>query len=200
MACLTDLIGAGHDTSSNTLAWSMLFLANNPHVQAKVHEELDRVCGSRDPTYDDRENLPYTEATLMEIQRKGDLLPISVLHATSKDVNLQGYFIPKGTLIIPLLTMVLNNPEVFPKPSELKPERFIKDGKFVPHPHVIAFSTGKRSCLGEPLAKMVLFVFLTRILKKFQIKPAHGVLKLSEKRIYGFTVVADNFEVELKLR
>ena len=194
------MIGAGHDTTSNTMAWSMMFLANNPHVQAKFQEELDRVCGSRDARYEERETLPYVEATIMEIQRKADLLPIAVIHSTSKDVNLKGYFIPKGTLIIPMLSMVLNNPEVFPDPSELRPERFLKEGKFVPHPHCIIFSTGKRKCLGEPLARMSIFVFLTRILKRFRIKPANGIKKIKEDRVYGFTVVPTPFHVELELR
>ncbi len=140
------------------------------------------------------------EATLMEIQRKADLLPFGVLHTTTKDVNLQGYFLPKGTRIMPMLSMVLNNPEEFPDPSDLWPERFIKDGKFSPHPHCITFGTGKRKCLGEPLAKMSLFIFLARILKKFKIKPANGNDKIPETRLYGFTVVPKPFEVELELR
>ena len=67
--CL-DLMIAGTDTSSQTVNWTLLLLANRPEIQAKVHEELDRVVGPDAlPAVEDRTRLPYTFACLAESMR-----------------------------------------------------------------------------------------------------------------------------------
>ncbi len=152
-----DLFAAGHDTTANTLSWAVMFMVNNPDCQAKVQEELDRVCGCREPSTSDRPNLPYTEATIWEIFRVGAILPMALPHKTTKDMNLHGYFLPKGTVVMPQVHLVHENPKEFPNPEKFDPTRFIKNGVFEPHPHVINFSVGKRRCLGEALAKVSVF-------------------------------------------
>lgn len=62
----------------------------------KVQAEIDRVVGqSRPLTMDDRVNLPYTDAVLHEIQRIGNIVPLSLPHVTNKTIQLEGYDIPK---------------------------------------------------------------------------------------------------------
>ena len=178
----------------------MLLMANNPDIQARVQSELDQVCGSRAPTMDDKNALPYTEATILEIMRCKTPIPLAVPHRTTKDVTLQGYNIPRGTIIIPHQQMVHENEKEFPKPREFNPERFLKNGKFEPHPHVIPFGIGKRKCLGEALARMSVFVFFTRILQKFHIKPAHGIEKLDEEMLTGGVNHPKPFEIILEYR
>lgn len=68
---------------------------------AKVQAEVDRVIGqSRQPSMDDRANLPYTEAVIHEIQRMANIVPLSLPHATSRDIQLGGYTIPKVSISI----------------------------------------------------------------------------------------------------
>lgn len=61
----------------------------------RVHEEIDRVIGTRQPVMEDRKNLPYTDAVIHETQRLGNIAPMSVPHTTTRDVNFQGFFIKK---------------------------------------------------------------------------------------------------------
>lgn len=62
----------------------------------KVQAEIDRVIGqSRQPSMQDRANLPYTDAVIHEIQRMGNIVPLSLPHATNREVQLGGYTIPK---------------------------------------------------------------------------------------------------------
>ena len=76
-----DLLLAGTDTSAQTISWTLLLLANRPEVQAKVHEELDRVIGlDALPTVDDRTRLPYTFACLAESMRYRTIGPLAVPH------------------------------------------------------------------------------------------------------------------------
>ena len=80
---------AGSETTSTTLTWALLFMANNPEVQAKVQAELDRVAGrDRIPLYEDRFFTPYTEAVIHEVQRKGNVVTAGVPHRTEREVTI----------------------------------------------------------------------------------------------------------------
>ena len=76
-------------------------MANNPHIQDKVHQELDQVYGKEKQvvSLSDREKLPYTNSTMSEVQRCLPILPLSVIHETMQDVEVAGYFIPKDTVV-----------------------------------------------------------------------------------------------------
>ena len=72
-----------------------------PAVQRQAQEEIDRVIGaSRLPNLEDRENLPYIDAVVKEVYRWGTMIPICFPHKTSEDDIFEGYFIPKGSLIL----------------------------------------------------------------------------------------------------
>ncbi|GCC35246.1 hypothetical protein chiPu_0013729 [Chiloscyllium punctatum] len=94
-----NLFAAGMETTSTTLRWGMLLMMKYPEIQKKVYEEIIRVIGSeRPPRVEDRKDLPYTVAVIHEIQRFGDVVPTSITHETTADVNFRGYFIPKVLL------------------------------------------------------------------------------------------------------
>lgn len=62
----------------------------------KVHAEINSVIGSsRDPSISDRENMPYTNAVIHEIQRMANIIPLNVVHMASRDTKLGDYSIPK---------------------------------------------------------------------------------------------------------
>ncbi len=194
------MFAGGHDTTGNFVAWATIFMANNPDIQAKVQEELDRVCGSRNPETSDRPNLPYTEATIMEIMRIRTILPLSIIHMTSKEVTLNGYTLPKGTPVVNHIQAIHENEKVFPNPEKFDPNRFIKDdGQFQPHPHIIPFGIGKRRCVGEALAKVSVFVYFTRLVQRFKIKSPDGK-KIPDEIVYGLTSAPKPFKVVLEPR
>lgn len=65
----------------------------------RVHEEIDRVIGGRQPINMDRRSLPYTDAVIHEIQRLANIVPMSLPHTTSCDTHLQGFFIKKVVML-----------------------------------------------------------------------------------------------------
>jgi cytochrome P450 family 2 subfamily J len=73
---LADLFIAGSETTSTMLTWAVLFMAKYPEIQNKVQAELDQVCGTQTPSYTDRTSLPYTEATITEVYRRANIVPI----------------------------------------------------------------------------------------------------------------------------
>eukprot|EP00064_Thunnus_orientalis_P000221 superscaffoldBa00000009_g221 len=164
-------------------------LSGSPSIQ--VQGELSRVVGNRQIRVEDRKNLPYTNAVIHETQRMASILPMSLPHTTSKDVNFQGYFIRKGTTVYPLLASVLWDESEWESPHTFNPAHFLdKDGKFVKRDAFMPFSAGRRVCLGESLARMELFLFFTSLLQRFRFTPPPGVKEddLVLTPVVGFTL------------
>lgn len=174
--CAVDLFIAGTETTTTTIHWGLLYMIYYPHIQEKVQAEIDAVIGSsREPTVTDRDNMPYTDAVVHETQRIGNILPLNLAHMASKDTKLDKYTIPKGTMIIPSLTSVLHDELMWETPHSFNPQHFLdQEGKFRKREAFIPFSSGKRMCLGEPLAKMELFLFFTSLLQRFSFSAPAG--------------------------
>ncbi|XP_030646568.1 cytochrome P450 2K1 [Chanos chanos] len=188
---VSNLFSAGTDTTSTTMRWALLLIIKYPHIQDRVQEEIDRVIGSRQPVADDRKNLPYTDAVIHEVQRLANIIPMSLPHTTSCDVHFEGFFIKKGTTVIPLLMSVLRDENEWETPYTFNPGHFLDEkGQFVKRDAFMPFSAGRRICLGESLAKMELFLFFTSLLQHFRFTPPPGVSEdeLDLTPVVGFTL------------
>ncbi|XP_077160080.1 cytochrome P450 2C19-like [Paroedura picta] len=180
MMTLYDIFIAGTETTSTTLRFIHMTLVEHPSVQAKIHEEIDRVIGrERAPSMKDRLEMPFTEAVIHEVQRVLDLIPLGFSRLVTQDFELRGFTIPKGTTLFPILSSALHDPKQFQNPSQFDPERFLDEkGAFKKNGADIPFSAGKRNCLGEGLARMQLFLYVATILQRFSLKRPPGVNKL----------------------
>ncbi|CAH2307225.1 Cytochrome P450 2W1 [Pelobates cultripes] len=178
LASMFDLMLGGTETTSTTLQWGFLLMMKYPHIQKKIQDEIDSVIGTeRLPQWDDQKNLQYCLAAVHEVQRFGNILQ-TLAHSTLTDTHFRGYFIPKGTQVIPLFTSVLYDETQWETPYEFNPNHFLdSNGKFLKKDAFFAFSKGRRVCAGESLARMELFIFFTGLLQKFTFHPPPGVDK-----------------------
>ena len=102
-------------------------MAKHPDVQRKVQAELDEKVGVGSiPKLSDRVKLPYTEATLCEVQRLATLVPLAMPHRAMDDTKLCGYDIPKGAIILPNIWAVHRDPKIWPLPYAFDPGNFYK--------------------------------------------------------------------------
>lgn len=184
---VSNLFVAGMETTSTTLRWGFLLMMKYPEIQKNVQREIEQVIGLCQPQIEHRKQMPYTDAVIHEIQRFGNIIPAIAPHATTKDVILRGYSLPKGTHVLPLLDSVLKDKNYFEKPDEFYPEHFLNSqGHFVKNEAFLPFSAGKRRCAGENLARAELFLFFTSLLQNFTFQAPPGT-EIDITPIVGFT-------------
>lgn len=170
-----DLFFAGSGTTATTICWAVLILLNYPDIQARLHTHIDNVIQKdRQPCLDDKTALPYVEAFIMETLRFAHVAPLAVPHSTQEDnATFEGYIIPKDTSIILNFDSVFFDPDIFEDLERFNPDRFLDESGNVLKPkEFLPFGIGRRVCLGEAVARMELFLFLTALLKEFDLLPA----------------------------
>nr|AIA66374.1 cytochrome P450 family 1 subfamily A polypeptide 1 [Pseudopleuronectes yokohamae] len=189
---VNDLFGAGFDTVSTAMSWSVMYLVAHPEIQERLYQEIeDKVGLDRMPLLSDKPNLPFLEAFILEVFRHSSFLPFTIPHCTSKDTSLNGYFIPKDTCVFINQWQINHDPELWKDPSSFNPDRFLSaDGSEVNKldgEKVMALGMGKRRCIGEVIARNEVYLFLAIIIQKLHFLPIPGE-KLDMTPEYGLTM------------
>ncbi|KAL1685715.1 cytochrome P450 [Schizophyllum commune] len=174
----TSLHAGGADTTVASIHALFRFMAMNPDAQAKAQAEIDEVVGTdRLPTIEDRENLPYVNALALEVLRAHAVAPTGVAHRLMKDDVYNGFFIPKGSLIVANLWQMLHEENTYDRPNDFRPERFLAGEGRTPEkdPRTICFGFGRRICPGKTavqpfLADVSLFLACAAVLSVFNIR------------------------------
>jgi hypothetical protein len=124
------MIEAGSETTSSSLNSCMKYLAANPDVQRRAHEELASVIGnSHSPTFGDEISLPYIRAIVKEILRMRPVAQVGIPHLNTAAVTYKDYYIPANTVISINQYAIHFDPKMFPDPMAFKPDRYLN------HPH-----------------------------------------------------------------
>ena len=178
------MIEAGSETTSSSLNSCVLYLSAYPDVQAKAHEELDRVVGNdRSPTFEDEPALPYIHAIVKEILRIRPVTNMGTPHYTTADITYKDFFIPKNSIVCIQQYPIHYDESRYPNPEKFQPERYLnypfKAGHYaaLPDPYErdhFSFGAGRRICSGIHLAENSLFITVAKILWAFKILPPVG--------------------------
>lgn len=188
-----DLLLAGSSSVAITMLCILLHCADNPStIQARIQREIDDVVGcDRSPTWEDHLLMPYTMAVIWEMTRWKTLNRLNLPREAEEDFILNGFLIPKGTIVIANLWAAHMDPKYWKNPEKFDPSRFLtQDGTtLLPKPEcLIPFSTGKRMCPGEFVATAQIFLCITTLLQEFRVESGDGS---------SFCVASNNFPVLL---
>ncbi|XP_062945032.1 cytochrome P450 1A2 [Cynocephalus volans] len=189
---VNDLFGAGFDTITTAISWSLMYLVTKPGIQRKIQKELDTVIGrTRQPRLSDRSQLPYLEAFILETFRHSSFVPFTIPHSTTRDTTLNGFYIPKGCCVFINQWQVNHDQELWGDPFEFRPERFLTtEGTAINKElseNVLLFGLGKRRCIGEVLARWEVFLFLAILLQQLEFSVPPGV-EVDLTPIYGLNM------------
>ncbi|XP_070609878.1 cytochrome P450 2J6-like [Erythrolamprus reginae] len=195
--CIFDLFLGGTETSAITLCWGLLYMVLYPDIQAKVQKEIDTLLPlSQSICYEDRKDLPYTNAVVHEIQRFGNIISIGMPRYCIRDTKIQKFHIRKGSIFFPNMASALYDPNEWETPLTFNPNHFLdKDGNFTCREAFIPFSMGHRACLGENLAKTEIFLFLSNLLQRFNFHLADGSKDIKLDPIWGGTLKPHSFDI-----
>ncbi|KAG2110336.1 cytochrome P450 [Suillus discolor] len=166
---------AGMDTVASALDTFLLAMVLYPDVQARARAEIDQVAKhDKMPCLDDKVSLPYLDAILREVLRWHPVVPLGIPHATLSDDVYDGYFIPKGAVVIVNQWALSRDEDIFPDASRFDPSRHLTvDGKLKdPFANHFAFGHGRRVCPGRWFAENALWTAAATILAVSRIDHA----------------------------
>jgi len=166
------LYSGGADTTVSSIYSFFLAMTLHPEVAKKAQAEIDHVVGNdRLPTFADRDQLPYVEALVKEVFRWNSVVPTGVPHRAMEDGIHEGYFIPKGSLIIANVWKLTHDPRIYSNPMAFEPARFLATEDKAPEldPRELSFGFGRRICPGLQLADSSVFISCAMSLAVFDI-------------------------------
>ena len=171
---LLTLFLAGHETTANALTWGWYLLSQNRPAEARLHAEVDALGGV--PGVRDLERLPYTGAVFAEALR---MFPPAwaIGRRALEDVELGGYRIPKGCVVLLSPYVTQRDARWFAGPDEFRPERWLEEDSARPKFAYFPFGGGSRVCIGERFAGMEGVLLLAVIAQRwrFGLVPGHRV-------------------------
>jgi len=143
---------AGYDTTSLALSFCWYELALHPDIEARFHDELDRVLAGRLPTADDVDRLPYTQMLFKETLRLHPPVYFQ-LREVAEAVEIGGHQLPAGSILITSPYAMHRRPDLWDEPQRFDPERFAGGAERGWHRfRYFPFGGGPRICIGQHFA------------------------------------------------
>lgn len=172
------LFAAGYETMGTALTWSWYLLCQHPEIYTKLQQEVDDVLHGRTPTYADLARLPSCLQVFKESLR---IYPpaFAFFRQAQRDVEIDGYLVPKGRLAFIVPYTLHRRPDYFPEPEKFDPERFSPEReKSLASNAFLPFGAGSRTCIGEHFALMVGPLLLATLAQRvtFRLLPAQHIV------------------------
>ncbi len=186
---------AGHDTTSNLLAWALYLLSKHPDIRRRLEEEVDAVVAGEVPTFEEVAELDFLEQVIDETLR---LYPPAwtIEREPIEDDVIDGYHVPAGSVVAVGPYFVHHNKRVWDNPEGFDPDRFAPDaGRPEQRYAHFPFGGGPRMCVGADFAILEAKLILAAITRRFRLdlEPGHWVEREATVTLYprdGIEMVA----------
>src|SRR5919202_3593294 len=162
---LMTLLLAGHETTATSLARALYWIHHLPEVREKLLQELDSLGDNPDPTSIVR--LPYLNAVCQETLRIYPVAMLALNRVVKSPLQIGGYKFEPGTLLVACIYLTHHREDLYPKPKQFKPERFL-ERQFSPYEY-LPFGGGNRTCIGMAFAQFEMKLVLATILRDFDL-------------------------------
>jgi cytochrome P450 len=171
---LVTALVAGHETTASQLAWAFERIAREPHVQNRLHAELD-----------DGADEAYLTATINEILRRRPVLPNAEPRLVKQPIEVGGIRYEPGVVLFASAYLVHHDPDIYPDPYAFRPERFLGQS---PGTYTwIPFGGGRRRCIGASFALLEMKLVLRAALQRHELRPASAVPEITRRRGIAFS-------------
>jgi cytochrome P450 family 138 len=169
---LATLVGAGFETTTNSLAWAVERLRRHPRVLSRLVEEVD--AGGSD----------LLQATVHEVLRSRPVIDGAVRQVIAPSLTLGEWVIPRGYTVQVNIALMHQNDAIFPDAGTFDPDRFlgVKPDTY----SWVPFGGGSRRCLGAAFANMEMNVALRTMLREFRLVPTDAPGEISQPRGLAF--------------
>ncbi len=157
---LLTLLGAGHETTAGTLAWTLERLSRHPEVVARL--EADLAAGGSE----------YLRAVLAEVQRVRPVIDGLGRMAKVDGARVGRWSLPKGTIVTGNIMLIHEDPDIYPEPQRFDPDRFV--GERIDPLVWLPFGGGVRRCLGAAFAQLELELVVRTFFELFELHPTHA--------------------------
>lgn len=198
-----DMLSAGITTTFNTFYAYLNIISQHPNIQSKLSQEVDTIVEpNQRVSLKHKKDMPFTQATLLELLRYTTVVPLSVPHCTLSSTSIGNKVVPPGVTVLANIWALHHDERFWDEPYKFKPERFLDDeGQLLDSSHdnrhhLMPFSAGPRVCLGEVLAMARLFLFIASVAQQFTItQGAKQVSCDSRKLKHGVILSSEDFEI-----
>ncbi|CAN6363242.1 unnamed protein product [Urochloa humidicola] len=189
-----DVFGGAIDTQIITLQWAMAELVANPRVMEKAQLEIRRVLAGKGRVEEEAlREMRYLKTVIKETLRLHPPTALIVRVCLQDDQKIQGYDVPKGTIVVTNAWAISRDPEYWDDPDSFVPERFEgerdldyggSDFSFTP------FGAGRRICPGIYFAQANIEIALASLLYHFDWELPSGVKEedVDMTEVFGITV------------
>jgi cytochrome P450 len=175
---------AGEDTTANSLAWTLYFMARHPEIQERMHAEVATVTGGGElATFAQTRELPYADAVINEAMRLKPVAPLNILEA-NRELRIGGLQLRKGDAVA-ILSRAIARRETA-EPQRFDPERWLRaegeGGRRTVNPRsFLPFGAGPRLCPGRSLALLEMKVVLAMVARRFRVEAACDLDQVTER-------------------